>query len=43
MEKVEPLIVKTMLQSKMESEVDFPEEYFHRKSTTEKYDHGHHT
>ena len=28
MENVEPLIVKTMLQSKMESGVDFPEEYF---------------
>ena len=27
MEKVEPLIVKTMLQSKIESGVDFPEEY----------------
>ena len=26
-EEVEPLIVKTMLQSKMESEVDIPEEY----------------
>ena len=28
MENVEPLIVKTMLQSKMESEVNFLEEYF---------------
>ena len=26
-EEVEPLIVKTMLQSKMEPEVDIPEEY----------------
>ena len=28
MKNVEPLIVKTMLQSKMESEVNFPEEHF---------------
>ena len=28
MENVEPLIVKTMLQSKMESEINFPEEHF---------------
>ena len=28
MKNVEPLIVKTMLQSKMESEISFPEEYF---------------
>ena len=28
MKNVEPLIVKTMLQSKMESEIDFPEEHF---------------
>ena len=42
MKNVEPLIVKTMLQSKMESEINFPEETFHRKSTTEKYDCGYH-
>ena len=28
MENVEPLIVNTMLQSKMESEINFPEEHF---------------
>ena len=28
MENVEPLVVKTMLQSKMECEVNFPEEHF---------------
>ena len=28
MKNVEPLIVKTMLQSKMESEINFPEEHF---------------
>ena len=32
MEKVEPLIVKTMLQSKIESGVDFPEEYLPEKA-----------
>ena len=31
MENVEPLIVKTMLQSKMESEISFPEEHFPEK------------
>ena len=28
MKTVEPLIVKTMLQSKMESKINFPEEHF---------------
>ena len=28
MENVEPLIVKSMLQSKMESDINFPEEHF---------------
>ena len=31
MKNVEPLVVKTMLQSKMESEVNFPEEYLPEK------------
>ena len=31
MKNVEPLIVKTMLQSKMESEISFPEEHFPQK------------
>ena len=31
MKNVEPLIVKTMLQSKMESEINFPEEHFPEK------------
>ena len=31
MKNVEPLIVKTMLQSKMESEINFPEEHFLEK------------
>ena len=31
MENVEPLIVKTMLQSKMKSEIRFPEEHFPEK------------
>ena len=30
-EHIEPLIVKTMLQSKMESEINFPEEHFPEK------------
>ena len=30
-EHIEPLIVKTMLQSKMESEISFPEEHFPEK------------
>ena len=30
-EHLEPLIVKTMLQSKMESEINFPEEHFPEK------------
>ena len=43
MKNVEPLIVITMLQSKMESEINFREEHFLEKSTTEKYDCGYHT
>ena len=31
MKNVEPLIVKTMLQSKMESKINFPEEHFPKK------------
>ena len=31
-EHIEPLIVKTMLQSKMESEINFPEEHFPEKN-----------
>ena len=31
MENVEPLIVKTMLQSKLKSDISFPEEYFPEK------------
>ena len=30
-EHIEPLIVRTMLQSKMESEINFPEEHFSEK------------
>ena len=30
-ENVEPLIVKTMLQSKLKSDVSFPEKYFPKK------------
>ena len=41
-EHIEPLIVKIMLQSKMESEINFPEEHF-PEVITEEYDCGYHT
>ena len=42
-ENVELLIVKTMLQSKLKSDISFPEEYFPKKGITKEYDCGHHT
>ena len=42
-EHMEPLIVKTMLQSKLESEISFPEEHFPVKLLLEEYDCGYHT
>ena len=39
---MEPLIVKTMLQSKLESGISFPE-HFPVKLLLKKYDHGYYT
>ena len=42
-EYIEPLIVKTMLQSKMESEINFPEEHFPEKLLLKSMTVGYHT
>ena len=40
-EEVEPLIGKTLLQSRMKPEVNIPEEYFTERVLLQKYDCGH--
>ena len=40
---MEPLIVKTMLQSKLESETSFPNQMSSSKFVTEEYDSGYYT
>ena len=42
-EEVEPLIVKTMLQSKIEPRVDVPEEYLPERILLKSMTVGHHT